>query len=75
MSEINWWLLISKHWRKILGALLGLIFALLVVNYGFWVSIFIFLCIGIGLFIGWRLDVSKDAGQFFRHLFSSKDEY
>lgn len=74
MSELNWWLLINKHWGKILGGLLGLIFALLVINYGFWLSIFIFLCIGIGLLIGWRLEVSNNFGRFFRRLFSSKEE-
>ncbi len=74
MSELNWWLLINKHWGKILGGLLGLIFALLVINYGFWLSIFIFLCIGIGLLIGWRLEASNNIGRFFRRLFSSKED-
>lgn len=74
MSELNWWLLINKHWGKILGGLLGLIFALLVINYGFWLSIFIFLCIGIGLLIGWRLESSNNIGRFFRRLFSSKED-
>jgi len=41
MSELNWWVIFSKHWGKILGGLLGLIFAILVVSYGFWVSVFI----------------------------------
>jgi len=67
--------LISKHWGKILGGLLGLIFALLVINYGFWLSIFIFLCIGIGLVIGWRLDVSKNFGRFLNRYFSSHGDY
>lgn len=75
MSEPNWWVLISKHWGKILGGLLGLIFALLVINYGFWLSLFIFLCIGVGLLIGWRLDVSKNVGRFLNRLFSSNDDY
>ncbi len=74
MSEVNWWETINRHWGKILGGLVGLIFALLVVNYGFWVSIFIFLCIGLGLVIGWRLDVTKDVGQYFRRLFSSRND-
>ncbi len=74
MSEMNWWLIISRHWGKILGGLLGLVFALLVVNYGFWWSVFIYLCIGIGILIGWRLDLSKDVGSFFRRLFSTREE-
>jgi len=75
LSEMNWWILLSKNWGKILGGIIGLIFALLVINYGFWLSLFIFLCIGIGLVIGWRLEVRKDIGRFFRRLFYSKDEF
>ncbi len=74
MSELNWWLLINKHWGKFLGGLLGLIFALLVINYGFWLSIFIFLSIGIGLLIGWRLEANKNIGRFFSRLFSTKED-
>jgi uncharacterized membrane protein len=75
LSEYNWWVLINRHWGKILGGLLGLIFALLVVNYGFWLSLFIFLCIAIGLLIGWRLDAGDNVGRFFKRLFSSRDDY
>ncbi|HED24349.1 MAG TPA: DUF2273 domain-containing protein, partial [Firmicutes bacterium] len=71
---MNWWILLSRHWGKILGALLGLIFALLVINYGFWISLFIFLCIAVGLLIGWRLDLKEDVGRFFRRLFSAREE-
>jgi uncharacterized membrane protein len=75
LSEINWWAVINNNWGKIIGALLGLVFALLVINYGFWLSMFLFLCIAVGLLIGWRLDVSKNVGRFFNRLFSSKDDY
>ncbi len=74
MSDLNWWVLINKHWGKILGGFFGLVFALLVINYGFWVSIFIFLSIGAGLLIGWRLEVNKNIGRFFRRLFSPKED-
>ncbi len=73
MSELNWWMIISRHWGKILGGLLGLIFALLVVNYGFWISLFIFLCIAIGLLVGWRLDAGASVGRFFERFFSRND--
>ncbi|MDY6826647.1 MAG: DUF2273 domain-containing protein [Bacillota bacterium] len=74
MPETNWWIFVSRHWGKILGALLGLIFALLVINYGFWISLFIFLCIAVGLLIGWRLDLTEDVGRFFRRFFSNSNE-
>ncbi len=75
MSEMQFMDTINKHWGKILGGLIGLIFALLVVNYGFWISIFIFICIAIGLLIGWRLDLTKDAGRYLRRFFYSKDDF
>ncbi len=75
MTEMNWWLFINKHWGKILGGLLGLVFALLVVNYGFWWSVFIYFCIALGIIIGWRLDLNKkDVSSFFKRVFSTKDD-
>lgn len=74
MAEFDWWYVISKNWGKILGGLLGLVFALLVVNYGFWLSIFIYLCIALGIYIGWRLDMRHGLGRVFKKLFSTDDE-
>ncbi len=74
MSEMNWLVVISKNWGKILGGLLGLIFALLVINYGFWWSVFIFICIGIGLLIGWKLDLDNDIGASIKRIFTKKDD-
>ena len=74
MSELNWWVIFSKHWGKILGGLLGLIFAILVVSYGFWVSVFIFLCIAVGILIGWRLDVGPGISRYLNRFFSPKEK-
>jgi uncharacterized membrane protein len=72
LTELNWWTLLSKNWGKILGAFLGLIFALIVINYGFWVAIFVFLCIGIGLILGWRLDVGPGLSRLLDRFFKSE---
>ncbi len=74
MSEHNWWNFINAHWGKILGGLLGLVFALLVINVGFWWSVFIYFCVAIGLLIGWRLEVSKNVGLYLNRIFASKDD-
>ncbi|MGM0651694.1 MAG: DUF2273 domain-containing protein [Bacillota bacterium] len=74
MSEQNWWYVVKEHWGKILGGLLGLIFAILVINIGFWWSVFVFLCVGIGLLIGWRLDVSKNVGRYLDRIFAPRDD-
>lgn len=74
MSELNWWVMLNRHWGKILGGLLGLVFALLVINVGFWWSVFIYICVAVGLLIGWRLEVSKNVGQYLNRIFSSSNE-
>lgn len=74
MSEQNWWHVAKEHWGKILGGLLGLIFAILVISIGFWWSVFVYICVGIGLLIGWRLDVSKNVGLYLNRIFAPKDD-
>jgi uncharacterized membrane protein len=74
MPELNWWILMSKHWGKFLGGLGGLLFALLVIQFK-WASIFIMACIAIGIYLGWRLDISGGLKNMLDRLFSSKDEY
>jgi uncharacterized membrane protein len=65
-----------KHWGKILGGLLGLIFAILVIALkSFWWAVFIYFCVAAGVLIGWRLDVSKGLRQWLDRLFNPKDEF
>jgi len=74
LSEQNWWYVVKEHWGKILGGLLGLIFAILVIIIGFWWSVFVYLCVGIGLLIGWRLEVSKNVGLYLDRIFAPRDD-
>lgn len=74
MSEFSWWTLLKEHWGKVLGGLLGLIFALLVINVGFWWSVFIYICVGAGLLIGWRLEVNKNIGRYVTRFFSPNED-
>jgi uncharacterized membrane protein len=56
---VNWeWLreLAESHRHKIIGGLGGLVFALLVIRFGFLWTLFILLCSGTGYWIGKRLD-------------------
>lgn len=55
---MDWeWLreLADEHRHKVLGGLGGLVFALLVIRFGWW-ALFILVCTGIGYWIGKRLD-------------------
>lgn len=48
---------LAEHHRfKVLGLLLGLVFALLVIHFGILRTLFIVLCAGTGYWIGKRLD-------------------
>jgi len=43
-----------KHTGEIIGGLIGLVFAIFVLIFGFFKTLFIFICIGVGIFIGGR---------------------
>lgn len=57
---MDWMTLFCELWKKdrgkIIGTILGLLFALFVICFGFWQAIFIALCIFIGLSIGKAID-------------------
>jgi len=76
VTEVNWWALMSRHWGKVLGGLLGLIFAILVICLNsFWWAVFIYFCVSGGVLIGWRLDVSKGLRHWLGRLFNPRDEF
>lgn len=49
-----------EFWRRhkwtVLCGIIALLFAVSVITYGFFQALFIFLCIGAGLYGGWKLD-------------------
>ncbi len=53
--------LAEGHRYKVLGALGGLVIALLVIRFGFAWTMFILLCTGIGYWVGKRLDEEPDS--------------
>lgn len=59
----NWreiWDRIRPHQGRLIGAAIGLAFALLVRHYGFLWAIFISLCVAAGYFVGKRVDEDKE---------------
>ena len=75
MSGQNWRDLLANHWGKITCGLIGLIFAILVINYGFLITLFVFICVAAGVFIGWRLDRSYGIRGLVERLFPPRDDY
>jgi len=58
LTEIrNLW---DNHKSASLGVLLGLLFGVFVLVFGFWNMIFVALCAGLGLFIGAKRDKGED---------------
>lgn len=51
---------------KTIGALLGLLFGLLVVQYGFFKAVFVVVVMGIGWFVGRVLDGETNLGDLIR---------
>jgi uncharacterized membrane protein len=64
---------ITEHRGKAIGILLGLLASILFINYGFWRTIFIIICIVTGYHIGKKLDDNADLGDWVRNLFKSKN--
>lgn len=65
-------LTLAQLWRDhkwtIVLTVLAFIFAICVISYGFFKAVFIFLCVGLGLFLGRRLDrknPQKDKSEDF----------
>ncbi|MCL5047076.1 MAG: DUF2273 domain-containing protein [Actinobacteria bacterium] len=52
--------LLENHRGKILGGLIGLVFALMIIRFGFFWSIFIGVCVLVGYLIGKRMDDNKE---------------
>ncbi|MDD2282595.1 MAG: DUF2273 domain-containing protein [Eubacteriales bacterium] len=58
--------------RRWIGALIGLIGSLMLIFLGFWKAVFVVLCVGLGYFIGQRLDGEQSVSEFLGRLFPSR---
>jgi uncharacterized membrane protein len=64
---VNLW---RNHKGKIIGVVCGLIFALLVIRFGWW-ALFICLCIAVGLYVGKKIDAKVNIRQSIEDLFKN----
>ena len=69
----NFMLFWQNHRGKVIGCIIGLLFALSVIKLGFWLSIFIVACLAVGYCIGRTVDNRVDIKDFVDGLFKSKD--
>lgn len=66
--------LIENHRNKVIGVIIGLLFGLCVVKYGFWQSVFILICVLVGLFIGKKLDDKVDIKSTVERIFNKEQQ-
>ncbi len=64
--------LLVKHRGKTIGIALGLTASILFVSFGFWKTIFIIICIGVGYLLGKSIDDEKDIELWLKKLFKDK---
>jgi uncharacterized membrane protein len=58
-QEILMKLFMTSRWR-IIGATVGLVVGILFLLLGFFATVFLLLCIGIGFYIGYKMDAGED---------------
>ncbi|HAA08835.1 MAG: DUF2273 domain-containing protein [Syntrophomonadaceae bacterium] len=64
--------LLVEHRGKTIGVLLGLLASILFVTFGFWRTVFIAICIGIGYLIGKQLDENKNFDSWLKQMFKDR---
>lgn len=57
------------------GLTIGLAIAILFLTIGFWRTLLIAVCMGIGAFLGQRPDVRETISDFFTGIFKKKDDF
>lgn len=58
--------------RKWIGALIGLVGALMLIYLGFWKAVFVALCVGLGYLLGQVLDGDQTFSEIIGRLFPSR---
>ena len=61
--------LLSDYKGRVLGAIIGLVASLLIINFGVVLATFIMFCIGIGYYIGLRYDNREDFRDIVEDIF------
>ena len=58
--------ILENHRGKAAGLLMGLIAGILVINYGFWKTLFIVFCVAGGYAVGKAIDENTDVEDWFK---------
>jgi uncharacterized membrane protein len=61
-----------RHRGKLIGLLIGLLFAYLVITYGFLITLFVGLCLFIGFTIGKRFDDNESLREVIERILKDR---
>lgn len=75
LDENNFFSLINENLGKILGGFLGLLVAIIIMIFGFWRGLFIFLCIGAGVYLGARAEKNQGLRKFLEGLWFRRERF
>jgi len=64
---------VAHHWGKIIGGLIGLKIGLAVILFGFWRTVFIMLCVALGIYIGRLFDRSEGLRSMLNRFWPDSD--
>lgn len=64
---------VSDNWGKLLGGLAGLVVSLVFILFGFWRSLFIFLCVALGIYFGRLLDRNEGIRGLLQRFWPDSD--
>jgi uncharacterized membrane protein len=66
---------IQENRGKVLGGLFGLVFALLIVIFGFWKGLLIVFCVIAGVVAGGWIESNEKVQDFFSRLWNRQSRY
>ncbi|MEW6769787.1 MAG: DUF2273 domain-containing protein [Bacillota bacterium] len=69
---MNYLEFLERHRGKVIGVALGLAFGWFAIVYGFWKAVFVALCVGVGYYIGKRIDEQVDFSRLWDKFFREK---
>ncbi len=65
-------LVLANHRGKFVGAIIGLVIAVLVITIGFFKTVFIAICLIMGIIVGKRIDDNESIKELVGNLFREK---
>ena len=73
MEQNHFWEFYQEHKGQIWGGLLGLIIAVIILQYGFFAFLLVAFCVGLGVFLGSSEGNRRRAATLFQKIFEKRE--